>query len=80
MASANDNYFRAFSSLGCAELELDEVLSIASRHHIEAVELRALADSIDLIAYFEQKFETEVSGQNQFSGRDWKSGIYEFQH
>lgn len=58
MAQANDNYFRAFSSLGCAELELDEVLRIASRNHIEAVELRALADSIDLIAYFEREFST----------------------
>ena len=57
MTSMNDNYFRAFSSLGCAELELDEVLSIASRNQIEAVELRALAHSIDLIAYFERNFE-----------------------
>jgi len=58
MSGSIDNYFRAFSSLGCAELELDEVLSIAKRNNIEAVELRALSDSIDLIAYFEQKFET----------------------
>lgn len=58
MASATDNYFRAFSSLGCAELELDEVLRIASRNQIEAVELRALGDSIDLIAYFERHYKT----------------------
>lgn len=58
MALTNDKYFRAFSSLGCAELELDEVLQIASHNNIEAVELRALGDSIDLIAYFERNFET----------------------
>ncbi len=58
MSVRTDNYFRAFSSLGCAELELDEVLAIAKRHDIEAVELRALADSIDLTGYFERKFHS----------------------
>lgn len=58
MQTVNDTYFQAFSTLGCAELELDEVLVIAKRHQIEAVELRMLADSIDLIAYFKAKFGT----------------------
>lgn len=58
MSASTDSYFRAFSSLGCAELELDEVLAIAKRHEIDAVELRALGDSIDLLGYFEAKFKT----------------------
>jgi sugar phosphate isomerase/epimerase len=71
MSSATNNYSRAFSSLGCAELELDEVLKIASRYEIEAVELRALADSIDLVAYFEEKFKTPEALADHIA----KSGI-----
>lgn len=61
---------RAFSSLGCAELALPEVIALAKRHHVSAVELRTLGGSIDLAAYFAEHFATpqklreciEVSG------------------
>lgn len=49
-------YQRAFSSLGCAEMSLPEVMALAQRQHLPAVELRALGGSIDLPAYFEQHF------------------------
>lgn len=47
---------RAFSSLGCAELELAAVLDLARQHGLAAVELRALADTIDLPVYFENRY------------------------
>ena len=46
---------RAFSSLGCAELELAAVLELARQYGLAAVELRALADTIDLPAYFQRR-------------------------
>ena len=49
---------RAFSSLGCEELELAEVLALASKHGIGAVELRALGGTIDLPGYFAENYET----------------------
>lgn len=47
---------RCFSTLGCAELELDEVIALAKRHRIDAVELRALGGTIDLPKYLAEKF------------------------
>ena len=47
---------RTFSSLGCEELELSEVLALASSHGISAVELRALGGTIDLADYFTRNF------------------------
>lgn len=44
-------YLRAFSSLGCPESSLDEVLALAGRRQIAAVELRSLGGTIDLPAY-----------------------------
>ncbi|MDL2406773.1 sugar phosphate isomerase/epimerase [Rhizobium calliandrae] len=48
----------AFSTLGCAELELDEVLVLAAHHGVDAVEIRALGGMIDLPAYFAERFGT----------------------
>jgi sugar phosphate isomerase/epimerase len=45
-------YERAFSTLGCPELDLAAVLALARSHGIGAVELRALGGSLDLPAYF----------------------------
>lgn len=47
---------RCFSSLGCAELSLDETLALAAKHGMAAVELRALGGSVDLPAYFAAQF------------------------
>jgi sugar phosphate isomerase/epimerase len=43
---------RAFSSLGCGEMELHEVDSLAQRHDIGCVELRVLGAMVDLPAHF----------------------------
>ncbi len=43
---------RCFSSLGCPDFSLDEVLALARREAIPQVELRALGGSVDLPAYF----------------------------
>jgi sugar phosphate isomerase/epimerase len=48
----------AFSTLGCAELELDEALALAARHGLDAIEIRALGGTIDLPAYFTERFGT----------------------
>lgn len=39
---------RAFSTLGCPELNLEEVLALATRHGVAGVELRCLAGSTDV--------------------------------
>lgn len=49
---------RCFSTLGCAELELDEVIALALRHGIDVIELRVLGGSVDLPVYFVQHFGT----------------------
>jgi sugar phosphate isomerase/epimerase len=43
---------RAFSTIGCPELSLDEVLALACRHRMDQVELRALSGTVDLPAHF----------------------------
>ncbi len=49
---------RCFSSLGCPELTLPEVLALAERHAVAAVELRALAGSVELADYFAREYGT----------------------
>lgn len=49
---------RAISSLGCPEFSLDEVLALAARHRIEALELRALGGTVELPGYFAAQFGT----------------------
>ena len=46
----------AFSTLGCADLELDQALALAARHGLNAIEIRALGGTIDLPAYFTERF------------------------
>ena len=43
---------RCFSSLGCAEFSLDDVLSLARVNAIPSVELRSLGGTLDLPSYF----------------------------
>lgn len=54
----SDRPLRAFSTLGCADLTLDEVLALAHRHGLPAVELRALAGSVDLATVFTAVYGT----------------------
>lgn len=49
---------RAFSSLGCPELDLPEMLALASTHGIAAIELRTVAGQINLPSYFGRIYET----------------------
>ncbi|HUG11446.1 MAG TPA: sugar phosphate isomerase/epimerase [Opitutaceae bacterium] len=47
------NYVRTFSTLGCPELNLEEVLALAASHGLPGAEIRALGGTIDLPAHFE---------------------------
>lgn len=51
-----------FSTLGCAELNIDKVLELAQSFGISAVELRTLSGSTDITKYF-QKYRQEASKQ-----------------
>lgn len=49
---------RCFSSLGCPDWSLDDTLALAARHGIGTVELRSLGGTVELAAYFREKFGT----------------------
>lgn len=49
---------RAFSTLGCPEADLRTAVAVAKRHHLDALELRALADTINLPAYLASEYGT----------------------
>ncbi len=51
-------YCRTFSTLGCPEFTLDEVIALAGRHGIDAVELRALGGQLDLPRYLSEHFHS----------------------
>lgn len=50
------NYARCFSTLGCPNASLDEAVSIAHRHGLAGVEVRALGGTVDLPGYFARQF------------------------
>ncbi len=52
------SYIRVISTLGCPDLTLDQVLALAGRHRIAAVELRSLAGSLDLPEHFANRYLT----------------------
>lgn len=52
------SYVRTFSSLGCPELNLEQMLLLASRHGMTGVELRAVAGSVDVVGYLAGAFGT----------------------
>lgn len=51
-------YRRSFSTLGCPEYSLDQALDLAQRHQLDAVEVRALASSIDVPAVLTAAYGT----------------------
>jgi sugar phosphate isomerase/epimerase len=55
-------YLRAISTRGCPEASLGEVMALAGRHRLDGLELRSLGGSVDLPAYFAQKFSTPEAG------------------
>ena len=44
------SYRRSISTLGCPEYSLEQVLDLAKRHRLDAVEIRALSNTIDVPA------------------------------
>ncbi|MBB6487693.1 sugar phosphate isomerase/epimerase [Rhizobium lusitanum] len=58
----------AFSTLGCADLELDQALALASHHGLDAIEIRALGGTIDLPAYFTERFGSPSGLANALEG------------
>lgn len=46
------SYQRSISTLGCPDFSLEQVFALAQRHQLDAVELRALAGTIDLPSVF----------------------------
>jgi sugar phosphate isomerase/epimerase len=52
------SYSRTFSTLGCPDLGLEEVLALAASHGLPGVEIRALGGTIDLPAHFEAIYGT----------------------
>ena len=59
-SSMRQPFRRALSTLGCPDLPLDEVLALASRHGIDAVELRTLERTTDLPALFARNGEDAI--------------------
>lgn len=51
-------YRRSISTLGCPEYSLEEVLALAERHRLDAVEVRALANTIDVPAVLAAAYGT----------------------
>ncbi|MEZ5414207.1 MAG: TIM barrel protein [Opitutaceae bacterium] len=49
---------KCFSTLGCADLNLDAVLALARTHGLSSVELRALGGTVDLPAWFANHYRT----------------------
>jgi sugar phosphate isomerase/epimerase len=50
------SFSRCLSSLGCPEFSLEEMVALAAKHRIPAVELRALGGTVELPAYFAQHY------------------------
>jgi len=59
---------RAFSTLGCPDLSLEEALALAAASGIDAVELRTLGGSTDLPAVFARMGEPAVSRAQRLHG------------
>lgn len=49
-------YRRAASTLGCPDLTLEQALALATRHRLDALELRALAGTLELPDYFAKTY------------------------
>jgi sugar phosphate isomerase/epimerase len=54
-------YTRAISSLGWPEGTLDDMVTLARRHHLDALELRALENTVDLPQLFTQRYGTPAA-------------------
>ncbi|MFA5262562.1 MAG: sugar phosphate isomerase/epimerase [Opitutaceae bacterium] len=62
------HYRRALSTLGCPDLSLNDVLALAERHGIDAVELRTLEGTTDLPALFARSGEEALRRVQKLHG------------
>jgi sugar phosphate isomerase/epimerase len=51
-------YRRSISTLGCPDYSLEQVLELAQRHRLDAVEIRALANTVDVPAVLTAAYGT----------------------
>jgi sugar phosphate isomerase/epimerase len=65
-------YTRTFSTLGCGELPLNEVIQLARRHGIAQLELRALGGTVDLPDYFTKTFGTPAELAAKFEAENMR--------
>jgi len=65
MISAPSLSSRAFSTLGCADLSLEQILDLARRHQIDAVEIRGIDGTIKTPERLEELF----ASPNDFKAR-----------
>lgn len=61
-------YARAFSTLGCAELDLRACLELATRHGLEGIEVRALAGSLDVPEHLRRSHGSPAALARQLGG------------
>lgn len=54
-------YRRSISTLGCPEYSLEQVLALAERHRLDAVEIRALAGTIDVPGVLTEAYGTPAA-------------------
>jgi len=54
-------YRRSISTLGCPEYSLEQVLALAGRHRLDAVEIRALSNTIDVPAVLVAAYGTPAT-------------------
>jgi len=55
------SYRRSISTLGCPEYSLEEILALAQRHGLDAVEVRAVSNSIDVPAALAAAYGTPAA-------------------
>lgn len=61
-----------FTTLGCAEFTLEESLALAAKHHLPAIELRALGGTVDLPAYLAKTYGTPAALAGKLRGQPIK--------
>jgi len=60
---------RAFSTLGCPDLPLEEIVDLAARLNLEGAELRSVAGRLDLPDFFRERYGTPAALAAQLGDR-----------
>jgi sugar phosphate isomerase/epimerase len=58
--------FRCFSSLGCPQFSLDEMIALAAKHQIDAIELRAFRGTVELPRQLKVEFGSAEALAHKF--------------